>query len=74
MPFEVSGDGSACLWVPGEPRAGLIPVGCSLSAAEVERVPQDCWQEDHEQVFVPRGVSTLPCDLLPKVANSMTAI
>ncbi|XP_011806202.1 PREDICTED: peptidyl-prolyl cis-trans isomerase FKBP1B isoform X2 [Colobus angolensis palliatus] len=23
--------------------------------AEVERVPQDCWQEDHEQVFVPRG-------------------
>lgn len=39
----------------------------------LDGVPEDCWQEYHKQVFVPRGVSVLPCDLLPNVANLVTA-
>lgn len=40
----------------------------------LDGVPEDCWQKDHKQVFVPRGgVSALPCDPLLNVANLVTA-
>lgn len=39
----------------------------------LDGVLEDCWQEYHKQVFVPRGVSALPCDLLPNVENLLTS-
>lgn len=63
----------------GEPHISADPswmlcIGRSGGLRNIlDGVPEDCWQEDHKQVFVPREVNALPCDLLPNVANLVTA-
>lgn len=66
------GDSSACLRVPDP--SWMLCIGRSGGLRNIlVGVPEDCWQEDHEQVFVPRGASALPCDLFPNVAKLVTA-
>lgn len=76
------GDSSACLRVLWALEEGphladpswMLCIGRSGGLRNIlVGVPEDCWQEDHEQVFVPRGASALPCDLFPKVAKLVTA-